>query len=132
MILAELKDLICKLYFTNDNEQRLIKFKAYLGECEALLDKWQADENTDTKTRQSREHTIQEFLITNEKKLLDIELAYTALFEDTYDDPIDDSYEDNDYEDIESRSESDRVKRSLNDLKLRINGMKEKFTEFSL
>jgi hypothetical protein len=73
-------------------------------------------------------------MIRNEKELLDIELAYVELFEDTYDDPIiDETYEDNEleYENKAPKSEADRVKWSLNELKKRVNDMKKNFSEFN-
>lgn len=38
--IVKIKDVICKAYFTFELEEKIIKFKTYLNECEELLSKW--------------------------------------------------------------------------------------------
>lgn len=38
--IVKIKDIICKAYFTFELEEKIIKFKTYLYECEDLLAKW--------------------------------------------------------------------------------------------
>jgi hypothetical protein len=38
--IVKIKDIICKAYFTFELEEKIIKFKTYLYECEDLLSKW--------------------------------------------------------------------------------------------
>jgi hypothetical protein len=38
--IVKIKDVICKAYFTFELEEKIIKFKTYLFECEELLNKW--------------------------------------------------------------------------------------------
>ncbi len=38
--IVKIKDIICKAYFTFELEEKIIKFKTYLSECEQLLAKW--------------------------------------------------------------------------------------------
>lgn len=38
--IVKIKDVICKAYFTFELEEKIIKFKTYLFECEQLLSKW--------------------------------------------------------------------------------------------
>ena len=38
--IVRIKDVICKAYFTFELEEKIIKFKTYLSECEELLSKW--------------------------------------------------------------------------------------------
>ncbi len=38
--IVKIKDVICKAYFTFELEEKIIKFKTYLFECEQLLAKW--------------------------------------------------------------------------------------------
>lgn len=41
--IVKVKDVICKAYFTFELEEKIIKFKTYLYECEDLLAKWLSD-----------------------------------------------------------------------------------------
>lgn len=38
--IVKIKDVICKAYFTFELEEKIMKFKTYLFECEELLSKW--------------------------------------------------------------------------------------------
>jgi hypothetical protein len=38
--IVKIKDIICNAYFTFELEEKIIKFKTYLSECEQLLSKW--------------------------------------------------------------------------------------------
>ena len=42
--IVKIKDIICKVYFTFELEEKIIKFKTYLYECETLLAKWLSPE----------------------------------------------------------------------------------------
>ena len=45
--IVKIKDVICKAYFTFELEEKIIKFKTYLYECEELLSKWLNENNED-------------------------------------------------------------------------------------
>jgi hypothetical protein len=45
--IVKIKDIICKAYFTFELEEKIIKFKTYLFECEELLAKWLSAETND-------------------------------------------------------------------------------------
>lgn len=45
--IVKIKDIICKAYFTFELEEKIIKFKTYLYECEELLSKWLNESNED-------------------------------------------------------------------------------------
>jgi hypothetical protein len=45
--IVKIKDIICKAYFTFELEEKIIKFKTYLYECEELLNKWLNENNED-------------------------------------------------------------------------------------
>lgn len=110
--IVKIKDIICKAYFTFELEEKIIKFKTYLYECEELLSKWlnEADGFEDneneiilasarsndsdsfsanyskrsdgTKLNKSRKNTIDEFLSKLERDHLDMELSYGKLFQE--------------------------------------------------
>ncbi|RNA15344.1 poly [ADP-ribose] polymerase 14-like [Brachionus plicatilis] len=109
--IVKIKDVICKAYFTFELEEKIIKFKTYLYECEELLNKWlnEADgtdmeseitlasarsNDSDSfsanyskrsdggKLNKSRKNTIDEFLSKLERDHLDMELSYGKLFQE--------------------------------------------------
>jgi hypothetical protein len=108
--IVKIKDIICKAYFTFELEEKIIKFKTYLYECEDLLAKWLNDsqdggydsdtEQTlmsarlndsfessrrgagDFKLNKSRRNTIDEFISKLERDHLDMELSYGKLFQE--------------------------------------------------
>ncbi len=98
--IVKIKDVICKAYFTFELEEKIIKFKTYLNECEELLAKWlsAADEDLDSeldsdkmsqrgeasghKLTKSRRHTIEEFLSKLERDRMQMEMSYGKLFQE--------------------------------------------------
>ncbi|CAF0758942.1 unnamed protein product [Brachionus calyciflorus] len=109
--IVKIKDIICKAYFTFELEEKIIKFKTYLYECEELLSKWLNDtesvdsdneltlnsaHSTDNESlsasyrrnsegvrlNKSRKNTIDEFLSKLERDHLDMELSYGKLFQE--------------------------------------------------
>lgn len=109
--IVKIKDIICKAYFTFELEEKIIKFKTYLYECEELLAKWlsEANEENDSdseiplgrgasesdrlsitfsrrgdgvRLNKSRRHTIDEFISKLERDHLDMELSYGKLFQE--------------------------------------------------
>jgi hypothetical protein len=177
--IVKIKDIICKAYFTFELEEKIIKFKTYLYECEDLLNKWlkEASDGTaesdaevtlgsnksDTdsvsitfskgiKLNKNRRKTIDEFISKLERDHLDMELSYGKLFqelgytflstvnEETTEEDDDEYRELNDrvtsaLEDMttnkaESESQMDKIKFTLDDLRMRINDMRKKFRTF--
>lgn len=55
--IVKIKDIICKAYFTFELEEKIIKFKTYLYECEDLLAKW-LSESTDGGYDSDAEYTL--------------------------------------------------------------------------
>ena len=110
--IVKIKDVICKAYFTFELEEKIIKFKTYLYECEDLVSKWLndgdlADSDTEVtlasgrsndsdslsivysrrnegavKLTKSRKNTIDEFISKLERDHLDLELSYGKLFQE--------------------------------------------------
>lgn len=109
--IVKIKDIICQAYFTFELEEKIIKFKTYLFECESLLAKWLkpseeslADSDTELtlpsgskrstsgdevsieyksfKLNNSRRKTIDEFITKLERDHLDMELSYGKLFQE--------------------------------------------------
>jgi hypothetical protein len=163
-------------------EEKIIKFKTYLYECEDLLNKWLREaadgtaesdaevtlgsnkSDTDSvsitfskgaggvKLNKNRRKTIDEFISKLERDHLDMELSYGKLFqelgytflstvnEETTEEDDDEYRELNDrvtsaLEDItsnkaENESQMDKIKFTLDDLRLRINDMRKKFRTF--
>ncbi len=184
--IVKIKDIICKAYFTFELEEKIIKFKTYLYECEALLGKWlnkdgstdyladsdaevtlPSARSTDTesvsiayktlKLNKSRRKTIDEFIGKLERDHLDMELSYGKLFQElgyTFlnsssagQDGLDDEDDDFGYKDFNDRlstaldesivvksdlseSQMDKIKYTLDDLRVRINDMRKKFRQF--
>ncbi len=183
--IVKIKDIICKAYFTFELEEKIIKFKTYLYECEGLLDKWLnkdgsaadlADSDTELtlpsarstdsesvsiayktlKLNKSRRKTIDEFISKLERDHLDMELSYGKLFQELgytflnsssvsqegFDD--EDDFEYKDFNDRLStaldesiavksdlaESQMDKIKYTLDDLRVRINEMRKKFRQF--
>ena len=112
VFIVKIKDIICKAYFTFELEEKIIKFKTYLSECEELLIKWLSDNGdatdsdnevilgsgknetdgltisytkkneTGLKLSKSRKHTIDEFLSKLERDHEDMEMSYGKLFQE--------------------------------------------------
>lgn len=133
-IVDQIRDLICKLYFTIGNEEKIIKLKGYLNECENLLLIWQTSELLDENVLASRHHTIQELLTKSESDRLKLELEYGELFHDILD-QYDDEYKSfidcslGIHEENVIETEHARIKHTLDEIKSRINDMKQKFYE---
>jgi hypothetical protein len=185
--IVKIKDIVCKAYFTFELEEKIIKFKTYLYECEELLAKWlvkedladsdaevtlpsaagrqnnDSDSKSSLKLNKSRRKTIDEFISKLERDHLDMELSYGKLFQElgymflngssgvggfsgSADDNDDDedSYEYKDFNDrmgssldesIASKSDlaesqMDKIKLTLDELRVRINDMRKKFRQF--
>ena len=187
--IVKIKDVICKAYFTFELEEKIIKFKTYLYECEDLLGKWlsrdtdQLDSDTELslasgrnkdgsdslsiaykrggggggmKLTKSRSNTIDEFLSKLERDHLDMELSYGKLFQElgytflsshaSQQDPTDE--DDDEYKDFNQKisdsisdmslnlrrelkgSQMDKIKYTLDDMRVRINEMRRKFRQF--
>lgn len=108
--IVKIKDVICKAYFTFELEEKIIKFKTYLYECEDLLTKWlneaegieeneneitlasarsydsdsvsYSKRNDGSKLNKSRKNIIDEFLSKLDRDHLDMELSYGKLFQE--------------------------------------------------
>jgi hypothetical protein len=181
--IVKIKDVICKAYFTFELEEKIIKFKTYLFECEELLAKWLNDSDgmdSDTevvlssarsndsdslsiaygrkseKLNKSKRQTIDEFLSRLERDHLDMELSYGKLFQElgyTFlnQAPQESSEVDSDEykefndrlsssldetvklkNDSDNQSQMDKIKKTLDDLKSRINEMRKKFRTYSI
>jgi hypothetical protein len=187
--IVKIKDVICKAYFTFELEEKIIKFKTYLYECEDLLDKWLnegQDMDSDTevtlgsgrhndsdslsisynrksgggsikgmKLNKSRRNTIDEFLSKLERDHLDMELSYGKLFQElgytfltttVNQDPTEE--DDDEYREFNEKisdsvseislsikkdvkeSQMDKIKYTLDDMRMRINEMRRKFRQF--
>lgn len=186
--IVKIKDIICKAYFTFELEEKIIKFKTYLFECEELLSKWLNDSNegidSDTEVvlasartndsdslsiaykrneggirlNKSRKHTIDEFLSKLERDHLAMELSYGKLFQElgytfltqavsqeTTEEDDEEYRELNDRlsstldevspvikSENENESQMDKIKYTLDDLRSRINEMRNKFRLFTI
>ncbi len=186
--IIKIKDVICKAYFTFELEEKIIKFKTYLYECEDLLAKWLnegQDMDSDTeltlasgrhndsdsmsiaynqkmggsmkgmKLNKSRRNTIDEFLSKLERDHLDMELSYGKLFQElgytfltttVSQDPTEE--DDDEYREFNDKisdsmseislnvkkevkeSQMDKIKYTLDDMRMRINEMRRKFRQF--
>lgn len=108
----KIKDIVCEAFFTFELEEKIIKFKTYLYECEGLLAKWlgkggpENDDDSDAevtlasarsvdtdsqisftkrndvKLNNSRRNTIGQFITKLERDHLDMELSYGKLFQE--------------------------------------------------
>jgi hypothetical protein len=187
--IIKIKDVICKAYFTFELEEKIIKFKTYLYECEDLLAKWLnegQDMDSDTeltlasgsrhndsdsmsivynqkmsgsikgmKLNKSRRNTIDEFLSKLERDHLDMELSYGKLFQElgytfltttVNQEPTEE--DDDEYREFNEKlsdsmseislnvkkevkeSQMDKIKYTLDDMRMRINEMRRKFRQF--
>jgi hypothetical protein len=108
----KIKDIVCEAFFTFELEEKIIKFKTYLYECEGLLTKWLGrsepeheddsdaevtlasarsgdsdsqisfTKRNDVKLNKSRRNTIGQFITKLERDHLDMELSYGKLFQE--------------------------------------------------
>lgn len=137
--IVKIKDTICKAYFTFELEEKIIKFKTYLFECEELLAKWLNDSldgvtdsdaesvvsnmSSTLKLNKSKLQTIEEFISKLERDHLDMELSYGKLFQELgyaflnqpAKDDADTEFQDNDSLD-EYREFNDRLTTTLDEL----------------
>lgn len=141
--IVKVKDVICKAYFTFELEEKIIKFKTYLYECEDLLIKWlneadgfEQDENEVTltssrsfdadsvsyskrndgsKLNKSRKNIIDEFLSKLDRDHLDMELSYGKLFQELGYTFLSGAQSSEDDDDAEYKDFNDKFTSSLED-----------------
>lgn len=129
---SQIRDLVCRVYFSLSNEQKLMRLVTHVNECENLLVDWKSNELfvEDEIARESRMHTMHEMICKSENGHIDLELEYNSLFEQE-EERNETKYEDVEEVNADEMSEFHRIRAKLNDLKLRINLMKQLYYEFT-